>query len=70
MALCTLAAPAEHEFRLSEEARMKVKRFSEEQIIGVVKEADAGVSTKELCRRHRVSGRRRPDAPLVRQKSS
>lgn len=34
---------------------MKGKRFSEEQIIGVIKEADAGVMTKELCRRHGVS---------------
>jgi putative transposase len=34
---------------------MKGKRFSEEQIIGVLKEADAGVATKELCRRHGVS---------------
>lgn len=34
---------------------MKGKRFSEEQIIGILKEADAGASTKELCRRHGVS---------------
>lgn len=34
---------------------MKGKRFSEEQIIGTLKEADAGASTKELCRRHGVS---------------
>ena len=34
---------------------MKAKRFSEEQIIGVLKEADAGAKTKELCRRHGIS---------------
>ena len=34
---------------------MRGKRFSEEQIIGVLKEADAGAETKELCRRHGVS---------------
>jgi putative transposase len=34
---------------------MKSKRFSEEQIIAVLKEADAGAKTKELCRRHGVS---------------
>lgn len=27
-------------------------RFSEEQIIGSLKEADAGVAIKALCRRH------------------
>ena len=31
------------------------KRFSEEQIIGFLKEADAGVPVKELCRRHGFS---------------
>ena len=34
---------------------MKAKRFSEEQIIGVLKEAEAGAKTKELCRRHGIS---------------
>ena len=31
------------------------KRFSEEQIIGVLKEADKGVPVKELCRKHGFS---------------
>jgi len=31
------------------------KRFSEEQIIGFLKEAEAGVPVKELCRRHGFS---------------
>ena len=30
---------------------MKGKRFSEDQIIGVLKESEAGTPTKELCRR-------------------
>jgi len=34
---------------------MKAKRFTEEQIIGALKEADAGAKTKELCRRHGIS---------------
>ncbi len=34
---------------------MKSKRFSEEQIIAVLKEADAGAKTKEICRRHGIS---------------
>jgi len=31
------------------------KRFSEEQIIGFLQEADAGIPVKELCRQHGFS---------------
>ena len=31
------------------------KRFSEEQIIGFLKEADRGMAVKELCRKHGFS---------------
>jgi putative transposase len=31
------------------------KRFSEEQIIGFLREADKGVAIKELCRKHNFS---------------
>ncbi len=31
------------------------KRFSETQIIGFLREADAGMAVKELCRRHGLS---------------
>lgn len=31
------------------------KRFSEEQIIGFLKQAEAGVAVKELCRQHGFS---------------
>ena len=34
---------------------MKRKRFSEEQIIGILKEAEAGVVVLDLCRRHGMS---------------
>ncbi|WP_159093672.1 transposase, partial [Xanthomonas fragariae] len=31
------------------------KRFTEEQIIGFLREAEAGVAIKDLCRRHGLS---------------
>ena len=34
---------------------MKGKRATEEQIIGVLKESEAGAGTKELCRRQGIS---------------
>jgi putative transposase len=34
---------------------MKRSRFSEEQIIGILKEHHAGLGAKELCRKHGIS---------------
>ncbi len=34
---------------------MKRSRFSEEQIIAILKEQEAGMATAEVCRRHGIS---------------
>jgi len=43
---------------------MKRNRFSEEQIIGILKEHESGVSVADLCRKHGVS-----DASIYKWKS-
>ena len=35
---------------------MKQSRFTEAQIIGILKEHEAGATTVDLCRRHGISG--------------
>ena len=35
---------------------MKWKQFTEEQVTGILKEAEAGAVVTELCRRHGMSG--------------
>ncbi len=34
---------------------MRKSRFKEEQIIGILKESEAGVPTAELCRKHGIA---------------
>ena len=34
---------------------MKRKRYSEEQIIGILKEAESGIPVADLCRKHGMS---------------
>jgi putative transposase len=34
---------------------MKRSRFSESQIVGILKEADSGLQVKELCRKYGIS---------------
>ncbi|SDX26493.1 putative transposase [Albimonas donghaensis] len=34
---------------------MKRSRFSEEQVIAILKEQESGVATADVCRRHRIS---------------
>jgi len=41
---------------MKEEDPMKRSRFSDEQIIAMLKENEAGAKVDEICRRHGVSG--------------
>jgi putative transposase len=34
---------------------MKSSRFTETQIIGILKEVDSGIAVKEICRKHGIS---------------
>ena len=34
---------------------MRKSRFSEQQIIGLIKEHEAGIKTAEICRKHGIS---------------
>jgi putative transposase len=40
---------------VEEETEMKKSRYSQEQIIAVLKESQAGIPTAELCRKHGIS---------------
>jgi putative transposase len=38
-----------------QETLMKKSRFSEQQIISILKQADAGIKVQDLCRQHGIS---------------
>jgi putative transposase len=40
---------------MAQEVPMKRSRFTEQQIVAALKEADAGMSVRDLCRRHGIS---------------
>ena len=44
---------------------MRKSRFSDEAIIGILKEHQAGRSAAELCRKHGISDRIRPRTGLT-----
>ena len=41
--------------RPRKESALRNSRFTETQIVGIIKESEAGANTKELCRKHGVS---------------
>lgn len=43
---------------------MKRSRFTETQIVGILKEADSGITVREVCRKHQIS-----DATFYKWKS-
>ena len=49
---------------------MKGKRFTEEQIIGVLKEAEAGAKSKELCLSSTTRNGRTVRSATIRRRSS
>jgi putative transposase len=44
---------------------MRTSKYSEEQVIGILKEHNAGLPTAEICRKYGVSGRDLRKRPAV-----
>ncbi|EEW23714.1 hypothetical protein Rsw2DRAFT_3341 [Rhodobacter ferrooxidans] len=44
---------------------MRKSRFTEAQIVGMIKEQEAGLPTAELCRKHGLSAGSRRRSPVL-----
>jgi len=49
---------------------MKASRFNEEQIIGILREQEAGAKTADICRKHGIPHTGRALVPIPKRSAS